>query len=100
MTAITRPISVFCSSGQLVVLPERGDQVRPLVTQLSDKTRDSVEEFVSNIWSHIERWGIAGAGSYWRPILRVEVAPGGEQRFADLRALLTDSGLELERRRR
>ena len=28
------------------------------------------------------------------------VAPGGEQRFADLRALLTDSGLELERRRR
>ncbi len=33
---------------------------------------------------------------YWRPQLAVDVAPGGEARYADLQTLLTDSGLEVK----
>jgi hypothetical protein len=32
---------------------------------------------------------------YWRPTLVFEIAPDGKARAADLRELLTDSGLEV-----
>jgi hypothetical protein len=35
---------------------------------------------------------------YWRPILRVYVAPGAEARFDELRTLVEGSGLTVERR--
>ena len=42
--------------------------------------------------------GMAGKGVYWRPILHVYVAPGAEQRFADLDRLLQGSGLIIQKK--
>jgi hypothetical protein len=50
------------------------------------------------VWTHIERWGIAVAGGYWKPVLRVRIEPGAEPRFHELESLLRDSGLVIERR--
>ena len=66
--------------------------------RLGPRTASSINAFISAIWGHIEGWGIAGRGMYWRPVLQVRVAPGGEERFADLAALLDGSGLTVKRR--
>jgi hypothetical protein len=46
----------------------------------------------------MDRWGLAVLGGYWKPILTVEVRPGGEQRFAELQLLMQGSGIEVERK--
>ena len=68
------------------------------VIRLGPRTASSIDPFISAIWGHIEGWGIAGRGMYWRPVLQVWVAPGGEERFVDLSALLDGSGLTVKRR--
>jgi hypothetical protein len=60
----------------------------------------SIDEFVSAIWEHMEQWGIAVAGGYWRPILHVEVGYGADQRFRELQTLLEGSGMEVVRTKR
>ena len=30
-----------------------------------------MDEFVSAVWQHMDQWGIAVAGGYWKPELRV-----------------------------
>jgi hypothetical protein len=46
----------------------------------------------------MELWGMAVAGGYWKPVLKVWVAPDAESRFRELVILLKDSGIEAERR--
>jgi hypothetical protein len=46
----------------------------------------------------MKTWGIAGRGMYWRPILSIEVTPDAEFRYAELKSLLDDSGLIVERK--
>jgi len=46
----------------------------------------------------MERWGMAVAGGYWKPTLKVTVFPGAETRFWELQALLAGSGIDVERR--
>ena len=97
-TGITRPITVHCYPDRLVVMPDRRDERDPQTVFMDGATRDSMEAFVSAIWSHTERWGMAVAGGYWKPKLKVTVFPGAETRFWELQALLADSGFDVERR--
>ncbi|MFV1965800.1 MAG: hypothetical protein ACC628_10285 [Pirellulaceae bacterium] len=97
-TGITRPIRVACLSDQLVILTERGDHHAPRIIPVSGNMVDSIDDFVSAIWQHMEQWGIAVAGGYWKPVLRVEVGHGAEARFREMRALLGDSGIEVTRK--
>jgi hypothetical protein len=97
-TAFTRPILVRTFADRLEVIPQRGTGERPYVTTLRGSTRESIDAFVGTIWKHMKSWGIAGRNAYWKPVLRVEVAPGGEQRFADLQLLLRGSGLDVRRK--
>ena len=46
----------------------------------------------------LKAWGIAGRGMYWRPVLLIEVTPDAEFRYAELKALLDNSGLIVQRR--
>jgi hypothetical protein len=77
------------------VLPEGTGPSKAVV--LGQRTEDSVDSLVSAVWEQIKAWGIAGRGMYWQPVLRVRVAPGAESRYLELKALLNESGLELER---
>jgi hypothetical protein len=97
-TGITRPIQVECHSDRLVILPDRGDHRDPQVFAVQGAMRGAIPPFVAGIWSHTERWGMAVAGGYWKPVIRVQVAPDAHARFLELRALLQDSGIEVEQR--
>lgn len=96
-TGITRPIRVACLPDRLMILPQRGEQQRSRVVDVPGRLNDAIDEFVTAIWQHTEQWGIAVVGGYWKPVLTIEVAPGAEQRFAELKSLLVDSGVEARR---
>ncbi len=93
---ITRSIRVVCRADRLVVFGESHGDVEQIV-QLGARVEDSVDQLISAIWEHMKRWGVAGRGMYWRPVLAVEVAPGAEARYAELKALLEESGVDVER---
>ncbi len=94
---VTRPIRVECRADQLIIVPEAGLSDGKTVP-LGTRTEASTEAFISAVWEHMETWGIAGRGMYWRPILNIYVVPGGEQRFADLQMLMEGSGLKIVRK--
>jgi hypothetical protein len=98
-TAITRPIRVECHEDKLVLLPERNEGRAPLVVPLEGDVAGHVEVLVANVWKHMDRWGLAMVNGYWKPVLRVEVKPGGENRYNELQALLQGSGIEVERKK-
>jgi hypothetical protein len=94
------PIRLVCDADHLSLMPERGSGREIRVIQLHEQTSDSVDELVNAVWDRVDSWGTAGRGSYWRPKLVVEVEKGGEQRFADLKLLLKDSGFDVVERQR
>jgi hypothetical protein len=94
---VTRPIRVECYADRLVILSDRNPAENKVVP-LGPRTAASIDTFISETWVHIESWGIAGRGMYWRPVLQVAVAPDAEERFSDLTALLEGSGLTVKRR--
>jgi len=96
---ITRPVTVRCSSNRLEIVPDEAD-VPAKAVPLGTHTEDAIDDFVSAIWEHMKTWGIAGRGMYWRPTLRIEVTPDAEFRYAELKTLLDNSGLIVERKNR
>jgi hypothetical protein len=94
---ITRPIHIVCEGDKLLVHPERPTDA-PLIVPLPRRTEDSVEQLVTAVQGRINDWGIAGRGLYWRPQLILDVGHSGEGRYADLEALLADSGFDVKRR--
>lgn len=94
---VSRPILLRCEPDRLIVFRDSGGQVEQIV-ELAPRTEASMDQLIGAIWEHMRRWGIAGRKMYWRPVLRVDVAPGAEDRFHQLQALLEDSGLDIERR--
>ncbi len=97
-TGVTRPVRVACWPDRLLILPDQGDQHGARTILIEDAMADEIDAFVEAVWAHTERWGIALASGYWKPIINVEVAPGGEARFAELERLMEGSGLEVKRK--
>ena len=96
--AATRPILVECHNDRLVLLSEdRGHASKEV--RLGQQAQDSMDEFVADVWQHMKGWGTAGKGLYWRPALLMEVEPGAADRYAEVKSLLADSGLDVQERR-
>jgi hypothetical protein len=93
---ITRAIRVACHADRLVVFSESRGDIEQIV-QLGARVEDSVDQLISAVWEHMKRWGVAGRGMYWRPVLTVDVAPGAEARYAELKTLLEESGVDVQR---
>jgi hypothetical protein len=93
---ITSPIRIDCYTDRLLLVPEKG-LGQPKVIPLGPRTQDSVDALIADVWEYIERWGSAGNGMYWRPVLNVHVAPNAQARYSDLQTLLEGSGLEVKR---
>jgi hypothetical protein len=93
---ITRPVVLECQADRLLLLPD-GGRGNKTVAVMATGTESSIDDLVSAIWDRMGQWGMAGRGMYWRPVLHVRVAPGGEQRFSDLQVLLEGSGLDVVR---
>lgn len=94
---ISRPIRVECHADRLVFRAERGLGEAKTVA-LGPRLETSADEMVSAVWDQIEAWGIAGKNMYWRPVLKVAVAPGAERRFEELKKVLDGSGIAVERK--
>jgi len=94
---VTRPIRVECYADRLVVISDRGPTHNKVIA-IGARTDTSVDPLISAVWEHMEAWGMAGRGMYWRPVLQVYVAPGAEPQFQELAALLEGSGLSVARK--
>jgi len=94
---ITVPVRVDCLRDRLILVPEKGlGEARTIL--LGPRTEDAVDELVSAVWEYTERWGSAGNGMYWRPVLTLHVGPNADTRYSDLKTLLHGSGLGVERK--
>ncbi len=100
VTGVTRPIRVTVQKDKLILLPERDDR-RPQEIGLSpEMTSQELDVLVAGVQRQMRSWGIAVDGGYWRPALSVDVQPGAEDRFAELKSNLTGSGIEIQRKLR
>ena len=93
----TRPIRIQCHNDRLVIMPEAKNAL-PKEVRLTERAQDSMDEFVAGVWQHMKGWGTAGKGLYWRPTLLVEVEPGAADRYAEVKGLLENSGLDVHER--
>jgi hypothetical protein len=99
-TPYTRPITVQCLADKLVLAPERGSDHQAVDIPMTGATRSAIDPFMQALWKRMDGWGLAGNRAYWKPVLKVEVGPGAEDRFTDFQQLLNGSGLVIERKTR
>ena len=59
--------------------------------------KSQVDPLVTSIWERIKTWQGAGDGMFWKPVLKVKVAPGADEVYSDLATLLEDSGIEVKK---
>ncbi len=97
--AIRRTIQVVVRDDRLAILPSRhataGPAATGVVVPLDQAAEQISEQFVGALRQRIEHWGLAGSGLYWRPVLELRVGPEAQQRAAEVRQLLRDSGVEV-----
>jgi hypothetical protein len=95
--AYTRPVRVTLTPDRLYILSDRSG--RPVNTiPLIGAMHPHMEDLVKAVHKQVDGWGTAPVRGYWRPVLTVQVVPGAEGRFQELRTLLDDSGLQVERK--
>jgi len=92
---IARPVVVECRADKLVVHAEGATSKVVKEIPMRGATIDSVNELVGTVSEQAATWGPAGRGMYWQPSLSMQVAPGGEARYADLQKLMENSGLDV-----
>jgi hypothetical protein len=96
---IRRTIQAVIRGDQLTILCDdaRVEQAAPAGKRVAIQgdTVESLDPIVVAVRQHIDGWGFAGDGMYWRPVLILTVGPDGEQRARDLNRLLKNSGIEL-----
>jgi hypothetical protein len=98
-TGITRPIQVACLRDRVIVFPERGDDHRAEIIPVSpEMTVQEIDAVVAAVQKHMQTWGLAVSNGYWKPLLKVEVGPNAEPRFAELQTALQGSGYDLQRK--
>ncbi len=94
-TAYRRPIRIECGENHLLVYS--GDvHEPPAKIDMSSSIESTVDQLVEQVWRQIESWGMAEAGGFWKPVLRLRNLPGGRDRAQQLARLLEGSGLEIE----
>jgi hypothetical protein len=101
--AVRRRVQVIVRGEQLAILsdetPPSGIAYWTANSQtvvLDQPTAAHVPAFIDEMRKHVTGWGFAGDGLFWRPVVYLNVAPGGEQRAQELAALLKNSGLEMQ----
>jgi hypothetical protein len=92
---IQRPIRIVCDADHLTLLPEGRGKQGMRVIQLKPDTSASVDELVDAVWDRRDSWGSPGKNMYWRPTLVMQVEPGGQRRYTELKDLLANSGFDV-----
>ncbi len=85
----------ICYPDRLVLLPPaNGGATEMFGFSDGDLDRASLE-LASAVRDRVDRWGASLPGGRWQPRLDVQVVPGGESRFHQLRSLMSGSGVEV-----
>lgn len=96
---IRRSIHLVVRADHVAILPERSTASGPAFggkeIQIPGATEASLDEIVKALRSHVEEWGIAGRGLFWRPVLVLDVGPDGWRRAEELERLFKRRGIEL-----
>jgi hypothetical protein len=96
---VRRTIQVVVREDRFAVLPDDtapGESAKGGQQVLFDApTSAHVDDIVKAVQQHVEEWGMAGQGLYWRPVLVVHTGPDGARRAKELSQLLKESGIEL-----
>jgi len=95
-SGVSRYVQLRCEADRFV-LPTQAGLTGALEVPIGSSVSAAADQLVQAIWEFHHSWGSAGENKHWRPILRVQVSPGGEQRLRELQTLLRNSGLEIER---
>lgn len=101
---MVRPIRLYVTSEQVVVLPDRaqspeeGAQIASSSQRIDfiGPTTLQINQVVSALKSHADSWGIAGQGMYWEPRLVLNVSSDGQGRAKELTRLLRAAGLKVQ----
>ena len=101
---MVRPIRLYVTSDQVVVLPDRAQSPEEGARiaassqriEFAGPTAVQINQVVAALKSHAESWGIAGQGMYWEPRLVLNVTSGGQGRAAELTRLLEAAGLKVQ----
>jgi hypothetical protein len=93
---ITRAIPVVVHPEQLSIAPISGAPASESTLITFYQSQEGVlNELAAAIRNHIEEWGSAGRGMYWRPTLALQVTPDSLRQAERLRELLADSGVDV-----
>ena len=99
---VQRPIQVVVRADRLIVVADGerpqvgiGKANRGQTVLLEGSKRDASHRFSTAIKQHIDEWGIAGDGSHWKPVMILNVAPGGEKLADELTRALKAGGMEV-----
>jgi hypothetical protein len=95
---VRRSIQVVVREDRVAILPDSAENDQATGGQeisVTGPMHTHIDEIVTAIQTHVNEWGIAGNGLYWRPVLVLHVAPEAQPRARELAQLLKDSGIEL-----
>ena len=94
-SGFSRVVVIRCEADRFVLAAQSGLAVERTIP-IADSVSTAADRLVQAIWEFQASWGSAGENRHWRPMLRVRVVPGGEQRLRELKTLLKNSGLMIE----
>ena len=96
--AYRRPVKLYLTTDAMVVDSSASTQRTHVA--IRDDLAETVDDLVDVVGEHIDKWGVAGAGGYWKPELDVVVLPGAESTYDRIARLLDSSGIELRKEQR
>ncbi len=94
---VDRIVRIRCETDRYTIVKQPGlyqHKDVPFRGQFSDGPSDRL---VKAVWEFMDTWDSAGENHFWRPLLKVQVAPGAETLFEQMKIDLADSGLGIER---
>lgn len=87
--AIRRPVTVTVFADRVLI----GKEGRSV--SLSGETAQDLSQVAGAIKGQIKSWGLAGKGLYWRPVIKLEVRPGGQQHAQQIYNAMQSSGVDV-----
>ena len=95
--AVERIIRIACDTDSYTIVKQPGVYQYRDIPFHGPFTESASDRLVKAIWDFMETWDSAGENHYWRPLLKIQVRPGAEAAFEQLKSDLANSGLGVER---
>lgn len=93
--AIVRTMRLQCYDDRFVLLPAKNEGATEIFGFFDGDIERASLELATVLRNRIQRWGPALPGGRWQPRLEVQIKPGSEMSFHQLRELMSGSGIEL-----